>query len=714
MDSNSFSPSTRQVIDTAVRRCWRFRSGYVGVEHLFLGLVGSGGPDVLRAFQGADLDMERLDTVVASWLRDDRQQIQREEPGFTPRLEQVLSSASLVAARSGESHVHPLHLLVALLEDDRSIPARILDGIRRKGEASAVPVLIQQARRVLELRRVTNHTLHEGSEIERFAQTIVGDKTGKSVVGRDAEFQDLANELLAGHRPMVVGESGIGKTSLFRGLADWLSGEHSNPELRAIQLYRVTPATIRLGLKPGRPEQLQVESFLAAAWEDENAYLVLEDISEFLESDAESGVDVAFRNALTRGSLRCVGTTTPAGFARLEAREPGLLRRFTPYQLDELNPQSVLVVLNSMRSRLEEFHDAELSEDSILAAIELSQRYLPEDRLPGKAIDVLDQAGAATLLRGLQPRDSLESLDEIYVGRRTLTRADVIDAVAKSARAPSEYLDPASLDEIGETLRLRLAGQGNAIEQMESALSAPQRRPETRSTLLFHGPPGVGKSESARAIAERYCGRADCILRLDLAEYQGEEGIRDLLQVTKRRGYFREGALVTHLRRSPWAVVFFDGADQADELVQQELAASLKSGSLADGPGRSGISLSDAIFVFSCLSTGPGSVVALHSSLRSCVDAEIAFDFLTQEELGEVLDLRLQGLLQELSSFGLRLTVKEELREDLLLSGAEGARALQRGLERMLVRPLRNRLLDRQPEDTRLLADRAGVRFTPD
>jgi len=228
---------------------------------------------------------------------------------------------------------------------------------------------------------------------------------------------------------------------------------------------------------------------------------------------------------------------------------------------------------------------------------------------------------------------------------------------------------------------------------------------KARAVKVFHGPPGVGKSEAAKTLSAHLSGRDDMMLNIDLGDYEDERGVEELFGLCLRRGVRREGIIAAYLRKSPWGLISLDGADRSDQKVLDKFAEILRDGFLELSSGQKTI-IEHQSFVFTCQSTGPGARAEIKSNnLLALVDAVVAFDFLTTSELRELLDLRLKKVRRELSSYGLELQLGEGVEEEILSQGSAGARALKRCVDGMLLKPISEKLSERSAEASAVLVE---------
>ena len=400
------------------------------------------------------------------------------------------------------------------------------------------------------------------------------------VVRRDAELGRLQVAILSRRKPnaILVGEPGVGKTCLVEALAAAATAPGTSPELASLRVVELPASSLISGTRLRGELEARVESLLAEA-EAAAPHLVLffDEIHVLLGAGGEGGVDLAdaLKPALSRGRLRMIGATTPTELERL-ARDGALLRRFEVIAVDEPSPEEARQMLAAMRPRLETHFAAPFLDEALVAAVELTNRHIADRRLPDKAIDVLEHAGARRMLAG---------------SRNPIGRAEVAAAVAERLGVPPDAIAP---DAEGRRNRIRhglaaeLVGQDTAIEHIVAALDAADRASHRgpRASILLVGPTGVGKTEAARLLAEALFGPGR-LVRFDLGEYGDEHQVARLLGAPPGYvGHDRPGALVAALRSRPGAVVLFDELEKAHPSVWSVLLALLDEGRITDGGGR--------------------------------------------------------------------------------------------------------------------------------
>lgn len=685
VDLSSFSPAARQVFAAALHEAQRLGTGYVGVDHLFLALLAAGGGDLRAAFAAAGLDPERLVRVVGGWLRAERAPAGGGPPLFTPRLERVQAAAHLLAARRGRSALVPAELAEALLDDSRAATTRILAAYRPE----RLPALRQDLARIAEAARDDESSPDD--PLARFGTTPAPAAEENAVLGRDELLGEILARLARGELPIWVGEEGVGRRALVQGLAAALGRPGAPARLHGRRLVEVGPDSLHRGLLAGVAPSAQVESLLARAAADERVLLFLRDLDRLLAA-SDLGVAAQFRAALLRGEPMAVASTTPGGWAALLGQEPRLARRLAPLAAEEPPARIVLQVLQRVARAQESFHRTRILPEALRAAVVLSARFLPERRLPGKAIEVLEQACAWPILAGLAPRQS--GPETAPATPRPVRAREVAEAVARASGVPIARVLAAPREVragLGEALRAALVAQAETVTAVEEALRPGLRLHRARAVLLLLGPPGVGKSELAVALAAHLYGSAQRVARFDLAEHRGDADLPELLGEARAHGLGREGALVACLRRAPWSLLYFDHVEAAAPRLLAALAEALAAGELHSAAGPRA-SLEHAVLAFASCEPEERVRAALPAALLARVDAAARFAPLGPAELRAVLARRLDATAAELWEQGASLRVDPEVLEHLLArgdDGGHGARPCLRAFHHLFLVPLR-------------------------
>ncbi len=707
VDLTVFTPAARQAFQHAVHEAHLLHSGYLGVEHLFLGVLAAGGSAMRRVFEEAGLDPERLERVIRGWLRTDPQRRAEGEFPITPRLERVQGAALLQAAQHGSDHLGPVDLMAAIVAEARAATTRILVSLRGDQLRG-----LRAGLRELQLANSGEESQQDLPSLTRFGIDLSEEAALRDspVLGREAVLAAVMARIESGDRPVILGEPGVGKGALIRGLARALREPGGPERLRKLRLIEISQESLRFGLRRGPSAPDQVAELLAEAEQDERVLLFLRDIDLLLE-DREDGVDRPLRDAITRGSLRCIASATLGGWSRLESQEPAVSSRLVEVEAAEPSASVALRILHLVRGEQEDFHRVVILEEAVRAALVLARRFLPERRLPGKAIEVLEQACAQPVLAGLAPReDGAPATPQGPASPREIGTAQVAEAVSRASGVPVARILARPVEVVeGLEAELEAAVVGQADARAKAVEAVRQGRHTEfgpRISLLLLGPAGVGKYELARCLANRLYGHPQRILRLDMEEYAGSESLLELTGDPAARGFGREGLLVGRLRRAPWSMLYLDHVDRADSGFLEVLAAALESGTLAAANGHRA-QMEHATLILASHEEEAEVVESLPASLRRQLDATLRFHPLGEEELHEVGGRRLRRLQAELRDRGVELNWHPAVLEFLVGAGADrahGARTLLRAVDRHFTRPVR-RLLHEDPAPRGLRAE---------
>ncbi len=554
MDLGGFTVASREVLACASREAATAGNAHVGVEHFFLALLQVGGPDVRRALQAASVDPERMEKVMRAWVRLADPAPKTADLLWTPRLERVQTSARLLSVQHSAPGVEPCHFLLALLQESRAAPVRLLEAIRPSAEGPVSACARRESERLLALHE-RGETAHEGPFFERFLEL---ERTPlRAVCGRDREASWVLEECAQGRFPLLLGDPGLGKRSVMRKAATLLAAADGPQSLCGHRLLRLSPASLRLGLREGRPAGLQIEDFVEGVAQDPTVILMLEDLPALLE-DSERVPTGLLCAGIRERRIRCAATATAPEFARIASTALDLAPFFSPLSLGKLSAERIQEVLISQRPALEKFHDVRLSDQALLAAAELTDRFVREEQLPGKALDLLDAACALPLLDGLLPKLGMgESL--VVPEMREVGAEAVSAALARTLHVAHERIATGPI----VAMRQVLAQHQEAQPDLDITISDSPDGSEG-CHLLLRGPAEFRCTELAKELAQAWAGSSARLMRFELDEFVGQAGAEELLAL-----------LFAQLHKSPWSVFLFVGIQGADPDVAAALVRVL-------------------------------------------------------------------------------------------------------------------------------------------
>jgi ATP-dependent Clp protease ATP-binding subunit ClpC len=603
----------------------------------------------------------------------------------------------------------------------------------------------------------------ETRRAERFGRDLTAaarDGALDPVVGRDDVIDEIVEVLSrrTKNNPVLIGDPGVGKTAIVEGIAARIASGDVPPTLSARRLISVDLAAMLAGSKYRGEFEERLQGVIdEVTATNRMVVLFIDELHTVIGAGSADGavMDAAniLKPALTSGRLQVIGATTVEDYQRHVAKDAALERRFQPVVVDEPTTREAVAMLTGLRARYERHHVVRITDEAVVAAVELSARYVTERFLPDKAIDLMDRASARARLRQKSAAPDIAALEErvrrleqapgdeglaaavaeLAAGRAALATApevganDVAEVVSRSTGIPVAQLTESErhrLLHLEEQLHRRIVGQDEAVEAVADAVRRSRaglkhpRRPI--GSFLFLGPTGVGKTEVARALAEALYGSADRMIRLDMSEFAQEHTVTRLTGAPPGYiGYEEGGRLTGAVRRTPYSVVLLDEIEKAHPEVFNTLLQVLDAGRLTDAQGRTADFANTVIIMTSnigadqLLAAGMSGVPVeqVRDPLLAAVDRHFRPEFLNRldeiisfrgldaEQLRRITALLLEDTRERLREQDITLEVDERALSWLATSGyvpEYGARPLRRTIAREVDRRLSRALLSNE------------------
>ena len=726
--NEKFTQRAEQAIEYARIAAGELGHGYVGTEHLLLGILAEEdglGAHILRQ-QG--LEAERLRRLVVRRCGLGAPGVPGQ--GLTANAQSAVERAASEARALRHFCIGTEHLLLGILRqpdcgaaqlleeagaDLNTICTRIMDVFGNPDSKGRV----QSGAVRLPSRRAETRILDQYS---RDLTALASAGGVDPVVGRAEEIRRAIQILSrrSKNNPVLVGEPGVGKTAVAEGLAQLVIQGRAPEELQNKRIVSLDIPAMLAGTKYRGDFEERVKAVLKDVHRAGDVILFIDELHTIVGAgSAEGAIDAAniLKPALGRGEVQIIGATTPEEYRRHIEKDAALERRFQPVQIAEPDPALALEMLRSLRPALEKHHKLRLSDGALEAACRLSQRYISDRYLPDKAIDLIDEAAAAVHVAG---------------GRRSVEESDVAQVLSAWTGIPVTGLSQSESERLAgltERLRERVIGQDEAVAAVARAIQRGRvglkdpGRPV--GSFLFCGPTGVGKTELCRALAEAVYGDREAMIRLDMSEYMEKHSVSRLIGSPPGYvGYEDGGQLTERVRRRPWSVVLFDEIEKAHEDVWSILLQIMDDGQLTDSAGRR-VDFSNTVVVMTS-NVGAKTITEQRaplgfsagrdtddSALRQIVlrelratfrpeflnrvDETIIFRRLDERDMLAITHKLLREVERRFDALGLRLRVPEETARHLAALGhsdAYGARPLRRTIQHEILDRAAQQLLE--------------------
>ena len=734
-----YTPQAKEALSLAVEMAESLNHGYVGTEHLLIGLLQEGTGVAAKVLEENGVEEAKVVELVSQLITPDNSVQMAENAAYTPRARRVIENSYREAVRFKAAQIGTEHILIAILREGDCVASRLLNTIGISVQKLYIDLLAAMGEDAPSVK----DEMQRGSYGKRGSSTPALDSYSRNltqmaldgkldpVIGREHEIQRVIQVLSrrTKNNPCLIGEPGVGKTAVVEGLAQRIAAGDVPDTIADKRVMTLDLSGMVAGSKYRGEFEERIKKVIAEVVESKDVLLFIDEIHTIIGAGgAEGALDASniLKPSLARGELQLIGATTIDEYRKYIEKDAALERRFQPVTVDEPSEEESIAILKGLRSRYEEHHKVEITDDALEAAVKLSARYINDRFLPDKAIDLIDEASSKVrLLNYTKPAKVItyeEQIDELEEEKETAIREEaydkagdikkkqeklkekirqilekwekeketrkltvgeneVADVVAGWTKIPVKKLaeeESERLKNLENILHERVVGQEEAITAVSKAIRRGRiglkdpKRPI--GSFLFLGPTGVGKTELSKALAEAMFGTETSLIRVDMSEYMEKHSVSKMIGSPPGYvGYEEGGQLSEKVRRNPYSVILFDEIEKAHPDVFNILLQVLDDGHITDAQGRK-IDFKNTIIIMTSNAGAENIIAPKRLGFGVATDAKADHEFMkgrVMEEVKRLFKPEFLNRIDEIIVFH-QLT-KEHMKgiADIMLKGIE-------------------------------------------
>ena len=762
-----YTPQAKEALSLAVGMAESLNHGYVGTEHLLIGLLQEGIGVAARVLEENGVEESKVVELVSQLISPNTSVQMAENAAYTPRARRVIENSYREAVRFKAAQIGTEHILIAILREGDCVASRLLNTMGISVQKLYIDLLAAMGEDAPSIK----DEMQRGNSGKRGSSTPALDSYSRNltqmaldgkldpVIGREHEIQRVIQILSrrTKNNPCLIGEPGVGKTAVVEGLAQRIAAGDVPDTIADKRVMTLDLSGMVAGSKYRGEFEERIKKVIAEVVEAKDVLLFIDEIHTIIGAGgAEGALDASniLKPSLARGELQLIGATTINEYRKYIEKDSALERRFQPVTVDEPSEEESIAILKGLRSRYEEHHRVEITDDALEAAVKLSSRYINDRFLPDKAIDLIDEAASKVRLSNYtKPSkikdyeaqiDDLEEEKESAIRDEAYEKAgdikkkqeklkekirltlekwekeketrklvvgenEVADVVAGWTKIPVKKLaqeESERLKNLEGILHERVVGQEEAVTAVSKAIRRGRiglkdpKRPI--GSFLFLGPTGVGKTELSKALAEAMFGTESSLIRVDMSEYMEKHSVSKMIGSPPGYvGYEEGGQLSEKVRRNPYSVILFDEIEKAHPDVFNILLQVLDDGHITDAQGRK-IDFKNTIIIMTSNAGAENIIAPKRLGFGVATDAKADHEFMkgrVMEEVKRLFKPEFLNRIDEIIVFH-QLT-KEHMKgiADIMLRGIEKRSKEQLGITLTVNEAAKDLLIDKGYDD---------------
>jgi len=645
-----FTERARKVVVKAQDEARFLKQNYIGTEHILLGLIDEKEGIAAKVFDELNINFEDIREAIKDVVTEGTSESYEHIP-FTPRAKKVLELSLREALQMGHNYIGTEHILLGLLREGEGVAARVLNslGITLDNVKEKVKELLNKQSYYSQPEKSLSGRSQKKSlkMLLQFGRDLTSlAKEGKldPLVGRRSEIERIIQILSrrTKNNPILIGESGVGKTAIIEGMAQFICEGKIPSNLASKKIFTLDLGALVAGSRYRGDFEERLKKVLGEIKDDGDIILFIDEVHTLVGAGAAEGaIDAAsiLKPMLARGEIQAIGATTVSDYRKYVEKDKALERRFQPIFINEPSVYETIEILKGLKDRYEEFHGLNITDDAIVSAAKLSYRYISDRFLPDKAIDLVDEAASRVRVRNLTAPPDLKELDvniektisekkkaiesqdfekaaqlrdkekrlvrekknieetnirSKKTNKRVVSEVEITEVLSNWTGVPVYKLtssESSKLLGMEDELHKRVIGQDEAVKTVSKAIRRSRsglkdpKRPI--GSFMFLGPSGVGKTELAKTIAEFLFDKEETLIQIDMSEYMEKHSVSKLVGSPPGYvGYDEGGQLTEMVRRKPYSVILLDEIEKAHPDVFNILLQIFEDGHLTDSQGK--------------------------------------------------------------------------------------------------------------------------------